>query len=199
MPRHQRDLCRWRGERVRAAVFVDRDGVINEHRADYVKSWGEFVFLPGVFAALRCLAQSSLAVVVVSNQSAVGRGLVSRSELETIHRRMVQEIEREGGRVDDVLYCPHRPGEGCDCRKPRPGLLRRAAARLGLDLSRSFLVGDAQSDVEAALDAGCRPLLVLTGLGKEQLDRMPPRVLAQCHVADDLGAAINWILEGRGT
>ena len=176
------------------AVFLDRDGVINENRDDYVKSWGEFVFLSGVFAPLRQLAESRLAVVVISNQSAVGRGLISRMELDDINRRMTQEIERHGGRVDAVYYCPHHPAAGCDCRKPRPGLILQAAAHLDLDLSHSFLVGDACSDVEAALTAGCQPVLVLTGLGREQLQETPLHLLAQCHVADDLHAAVNWIL-----
>ena len=176
------------------AVFLDRDGVINENRDDYVKSWEEFVFLPGVFAPLRRLAESGFAVVVISNQSAVGRGLISCAELEAIHRRMTQEIERRRGRVDAIYYCPHHPTEGCDCRKPRSGLLLQAAVRLNLELSRSFLVGDAQSDVEVALNAGCQPVLVLTGLGNEQLAQMPPHLAARCHIADDLDAAVTWIL-----
>jgi D-glycero-D-manno-heptose 1,7-bisphosphate phosphatase len=183
---------------VRPAVFLDRDGVINQNRDDYVKSWEEFVFLPQVFPALRRLAASPLAVVVISNQSAVGRGLLSRSELEHIHRRMVAEIESEGGRVDAVYYCPHCPADGCDCRKPRPGLLLQAAAHLDLDLARSFLVGDAQGDVEAALNASCQPALVLTGRGKEQVARIPPPLLARCHVAEDLEAAVTWLLSELG-
>ena len=179
---------------MRPAVFLDRDGVINENRDDYVKSWAEFVFLPGVFAPLRRLAESELAVVVISNLSAVGRGLISCEELETIHRQMIREIEQHGGRVDAVFYCPHHPTEGCDCRKPRPGLLLQAAAHLDLDLSRSFLVGDAQSDVDVALNAGCQPVLVLTGLGEDELAAIPLHLLTSCHVADDLDAAVRWIL-----
>lgn len=183
---------------MRDAVFLDRDGVINENRDDHVKSWREFAFMPGVFTPLRRLAESGLAVVVISNQSAVGRGLISQQELDTIHRQMTREIKRNGGRVDAIHYCPHHPADGCDCRKPRPGLLLRAATRLNLDLSRSFLVGDAQSDLEAALSAGCRPVLVLTGRGRDQLAHIPPNILAQCHVADDLSAATTWILQARG-
>lgn len=183
---------------MRLAVFLDRDGVINENRDDYVKSWEEFVFLPGVFPPLRRLAASGLSVVIVSNQSAVGRGLLSVADLEALHRRMVLEIERRGGRVDAVFYCPHHPAEECECRKPHPGLLLQAAACLDLDLSRSFLVGDARSDVEAALSVGCRPVLVLSGRGREQLTHIPSHLLARCHVADDLNAAVDWIL-GRHT
>lgn len=179
---------------MRAAIFLDRDGVINENRDDYVKSWAEFVFLPGVLRALRRLAESRFAVVVISNQSAVGRKQMDLGALEEIHRQMTQEIARAGGRIDGIFYCPHQPTEDCPCRKPRPGLLQQAAASLGLDLGHSFLVGDAQSDMEAALNAGCQPVLVLTGRGRAQFPHIPPAILARCHVADDLDAAVSWIL-----
>lgn len=182
---------------MRPAVFLDRDGVINENRRDYVRSWAEFSFLPQAFPALRRLAASPFAVVVVSNQSAIGRGLVEQSTVEEIHRRMTRQIEAQGGRLDGVFYCPHRPDEGCDCRKPQPGLLLAAAAALELDLARSFLIGDAESDVLAALNAGCFPLLVRTGLGKEHLASLSPHLLARCHVFADLNEAVDWILDGR--
>ncbi|MDH7487812.1 MAG: D-glycero-beta-D-manno-heptose 1,7-bisphosphate 7-phosphatase [Anaerolineae bacterium] len=174
----------------KAAVFLDRDGVINENRPDYVKTWGEFVFLPGVMESLRRLAQSDLLIVVITNQSAIGRGLVSLEEAKAINHCMVEEIEWAGGRVDGVFMCPHRPDEGCDCRKPRPGLLRQAAEKLDVDLKRSFLVGDALSDVEAARAAGCQPILVLTGRGREQLTQQTQG----CPVVPDLAAAVEHIL-----
>jgi D-glycero-D-manno-heptose 1,7-bisphosphate phosphatase len=152
----------------RPAVFLDRDGVINENRPDHVKSWDEFVFLPGVFEPLRLLARVGRPIVVVSNQAVINRGLVSRETVEGIHRQMCAEIAHHGGRVDAVYYCPHRPDESCECRKPRPGLLLRAASELRLDLARSYFIGDAFSDVEAALAAGCSPVLVLTGRGQGQ-------------------------------
>ncbi len=178
-----------------AAVFLDRDGVINENRADYVKSWEEFAFLPGVFDALCRLAESDLSIIVASNQSAVGRGLVSRDELDTINRTMVDRIHKEGGRIDAVLYCPHRPDENCTCRKPRPGLLLQAAKRFDLNLARSCLVGDAVSDVAAGLAAGCRPILVLTGRGNEELVRLRADGYDGYRVATDLKEAVDWILD----
>jgi len=183
---------------MRRAVFLDRDGVINQNRPDYVKSWAEFAFLPGVFAPLRRLAESDFAVVVISNQSAVGRGLLARQDLEEIHRQMIREIEAAGGRIDAIEVCPHHPAAGCTCRKPQPGLLRQAAVSLDLDLTRSFLVGDARSDVEAALRAGCVPVMVLTGRGRDQLRQMPTELAARCHVAADLAAAVAYILESGG-
>jgi histidinol-phosphate phosphatase family protein len=183
----------------RAAIFLDRDGVINENRADYVKSWEEYRFLPGVFEPLRRLAQSPFAIVVISNQSPINRGILAQSEVEEINRRMIEEIQASGGRVDAVFYCPHRPDENCHCRKPRPGLLLQAAERFELDLSRSYLVGDALSDVEAALAVGCRPILVLTGLGREQLPLLRARGYNGYQVAADLQQAVEWILAAGRT
>jgi len=178
----------------RPAVFLDRDGVINENREDYVKSWDEFVFLPGVFEALRKLAENSWLVVVISNQSAINRGLVSRAIVDEINSRMMEAVERHGGRIEAVLYCPHRPDENCNCRKPRPGLLLEAARRFNIDLSRSYLVGDALSDIAAGLSVGCQSILVLTGRGKEELNRLVREHYIGYHVAADLGEAVGWIL-----
>jgi D-glycero-D-manno-heptose 1,7-bisphosphate phosphatase len=179
---------------LRPAVFLDRDGVINRNRRGYVKSWAEFEFLPGVFGALRWLADTSVAVVTVSNQSAVGRGLLSMEGMVDIHRRMVEGIRQRGGRIDAGSYCPHSPLDGCGCRKPLPGQLIIAADRMGLDLSRSYFVGDAQTDMLAAVAAGSSPVLVLTGRGRRQREAMPPDLLALCHVAEGLMEAVEWIL-----
>ena len=151
------------------AVFIDRDGVICRNRKDHVKSWEEFVFLPGALEALARLAYLDLSVVVITNQAIINRQIVPVKAVEDIHARMVQAIEAAGGRIDRVLYCPHRPDEHCSCRKPQPGLLLKAASELGLDLSRSYLVGDAETDVQAGRAVGCRRYLVLTGRGQRQL------------------------------
>lgn len=148
----------------RTAVFVDRDGVINEERRDYVTRWGEFHFLPGAIQALASLARAGLDVFVITNQSAIHRGITTPQEVRRLHRRMVAAIHGAGGRVRGVYVCPHRPDEECTCRKPQPGLLLRAAAEHGLDLAGCYLIGDKVSDMEAGLTVGCRCLLVLTGL-----------------------------------
>jgi D-glycero-D-manno-heptose 1,7-bisphosphate phosphatase len=179
----------------RAAIFLDRDGVINQNRSDHVKSWGEFAFLPGSLAALARLARLGWPVVVGTNQGAIGRGLVSRAEVDEIHGRMIAEVTAFGGRIDAVLYCPHSPDEACACRKPKPGLLIEAAGRLSLDLSASFLVGDAESDLLAARAAGCAPVMVRTGRGDAEFDAILRRGGGGCPVADDLSAAVDWILE----
>lgn len=172
------------------AIFIDRDGVINRNRDDYVKHWGEFVFLPGVFSALRLLSLSDFWVVVVTNQAAVGRGLISRGSLDAMHARMLNEIRRNGGRVDIVLSCPHRADEGCGCRKPRPGMLHEAERLFDLELEASYLIGDSDSDVQAALSAGVRPWLVNSGLGAAAERRLRSvGIEGYARAVDLLGAA----------
>ncbi len=142
------------------AVFLDRDGVINRRRPDHVKAWEEFEFLPGVLAALASLRSMNTPVVVVTNQGAVGRGLLSAEALGRIHTRMLQAIRAAGGHVEAIYACLHAPAENCRCRKPAPTLLQRASLELGITLPASIMVGDSRSDVEAARAAGCRPVLI---------------------------------------
>jgi D-glycero-D-manno-heptose 1,7-bisphosphate phosphatase len=156
------------GNKKKRAVFLDRDGVINENRHDYVKTWDEFVFLPGAIESLALLSQSEFLVIVISNQSAIYRGLVSGEMVEEINRLMVNTVEKAGARIDGVYFCPHGPGEACDCRKPRPGLLLKAAEEKQIDLTQSFCVGDKLTDIDSGIAAGCRNILVLTGEGEKQ-------------------------------
>ena len=151
------------------AVFLDRDGVICQNRSDHVKSWSEFRFLPGAKNSLAALGRLDLPIIVITNQAIVGRGMVPASVVDDIHRRMVAEVETHGGRIDRVVYCPHRPEDRCDCRKPEPGMLRQVAEEMGIDLSRSYLVGDAVTDLVAGQQVGCQLYLVLTGRGLQQL------------------------------
>jgi len=177
---------------VRAAVFLDRDGVIIENRSDYVKSWDEVRFLPQAFEALRRLGQSSYAVVLVTNQSVVGRRIIPLDRAVEINRRVVAEIEAVGGRVDAAYLCPHHPEDGCSCRKPAPGMLLRAAEELELDLARSYAIGDAASDLEAARLAGAQGILVLTGRGNDELASMEGGPSGP--VVADLKAAVDYLL-----
>jgi len=150
------------------AIFLDRDGVICENRPDHVKNWSEFEFLPGVKKSLATLSQLDLPIIIVTNQAVIGRGMVTVETLEDVHRRMVAEIAAHGGRIDRVIYCPHRSEDECDCRKPKPGMLLQAAAEMGIDLTQSYLIGDAAADIQAGQQVGCRTFLVLTGRGVEQ-------------------------------
>ena len=154
---------------LRPAIFLDRDGVIVENRDEYVLSWDDVVFIPSALEALNKLAASDFAVVVVTNQAAVGRGLMSRADAQVINTHIQSEVFRAGGRLDAVYMCPHHPDEDCVCRKPKPGLLFRAADDLGLDLSQSWMIGDALTDLQAGQAAGVlNSLLVLTGRGAAQ-------------------------------
>ena len=156
----------------RAAVFLDRDGTINEQMG-YINHLSRFVLLPGVVAAIRRLNQAGVPVVVVTNQSGLARGYFPPALLDQVHAEMRQRLAEGGARVDGVYVCPHHPEareeryrRACGCRKPRPGLLERAARELGLDLARSYMVGDRYSDVATGAAAGCRTVLVLTGYGR---------------------------------
>ena len=151
------------------AIFLDRDGVICENRSDHVKKWQEFRFLPGAIASLVTLSKLGLPIVVVTNQAAINRGLVSTDVVEDIHQRMMDEVAACGGRIDRVFFCPHRPDQPCNCRKPEPGMLLQAAEEMKLDLAGSYMVGDAATDLLAGQRMGCRTFLVLTGRGIEQL------------------------------
>jgi len=176
------------------AIFLDRDGVICENRSDHVKSWQEFEFLPEAKRSLAALSQLNLPIVVVTNQAIVNRGLASASAVEDIHRRMVAEITAIGGRIDRIIYCPHRPEDKCACRKPEPGMLLQAAQEMGIDLANSYFVGDAATDMMAARKVGCQSFLVLTGRGFQQLVPALRSVGNQFTVSRDLmGAATDII------
>lgn len=178
------------------AIFLDRDGVICKNRSDHVKSWAEFEFLPGVKESLAVLSRLDLPLIVVTNQAAIGRELMTVELLEDLHQRMVAEIAAHGGRIDRIMYCPHRPEDGCDCRKPKPGMLLQAAAEMGIDLTHSYLVGDAATDIQAGQQVGCHTILVLTGRGVEQL--IPTFHFTGGHlltIARDLKEAADYILK----
>jgi D-glycero-D-manno-heptose 1,7-bisphosphate phosphatase len=142
---------------------LDRDGVVNRELGRFVPLWEEFEFLPGVLLAFQRLAALGIPVVVVSNQSAIGRGWVARQEVDVIHGRMVDAIRSAGGRIDEVLICPHAPGAGCACRKPQPGMLVEAARKHRFELRRALMVGDSLRDVQAARAAGAMAVLVHSG------------------------------------
>lgn len=179
---------------MRRAVFIDRDGVICHNRNDHVKSWEEFTFLPGAVGALVRLARLDWPVVIITNQAVINRGIMPVEAVEDINARMVRAIEAAGGRIDRVMYCPHRPDEHCTCRKPQPGMLLMAADDLGLDLSQSYLIGDAETDIQAGRAVGCHRYLVLTGRGRRQLIRCLIHGKLDFAVKSNLGAAVNVIL-----
>ncbi len=173
------------------ALFLDRDGVIIENCPNYVRTWQDVSILPGALEALASLSATPYKIVIITNQSAIGRGLLPLETAHEINQRLVQIIAQAGGRVDGVYLCPHAPQEHCACRKPQPGLLLQAAQALSLDLSRSTLVGDAWSDLQAGRAAGVpQRILLRTGRGHDQLLLPPSPGLGDFQVCDDLHAAL---------
>jgi len=182
---------------VRPAVFLDRDGVIIENRASYIRRCEEIAFIPGALQALARLRSSPYKVVIVTNQSVVGRGLISLDLAEEINREVVAQIERAGGRVDGAYLCPHAPDVGCQCRKPRPGMILQAARELQIDLPGSVIVGDALSDLLAGQEAGVgRWAMVRTGRGEGQSQLPIPPVLEPIRLYNDLSAVIAELVQG---
>lgn len=177
---------------VRPAVFLDRDGTIVVERY-YLADPDGVELVPGAASALRSLAAAGYALVVVTNQSGIARGLYGEEEFRAVQRRIEDLLERDGVRLDGVYHCPHHPDYTgpCDCRKPAPGLFRRAARELGLDLARSICIGDRLKDVVPARDLGCAGgILVRTGYGEEQAPDAPEWV----RIEPDLPAAARAVL-----
>ncbi len=177
------------------AIFLDRDGVLIENRDDHVREWSHVQPSPEAFQALALPGLENYCVVIVTNQSAVGRGLMTLETAQEINTRLLMDIRALGGRLDGIFMCPHAPDEGCTCRKPRPGLLLQAAHDLHLDLASSWMVGDAWSDLLAGQAAGVHQAILLrTGRGRQQLELTPPGELREYLVSDHLSAAFKEIL-----
>ncbi len=144
----------------RGAIFLDRDGVINYEKRDYVKNVSEFKFIEGAIEGVGVLSTLALPIVIITNQSAVGRGLLTLQELNKIHTYMTEKIQENGGELTTVYFCPHTPEEHCDCRKPKIGLFRQAEIDLQISLESSWFFGDKPSDEQAGKAAGCKTVLI---------------------------------------
>jgi D-glycero-D-manno-heptose 1,7-bisphosphate phosphatase len=180
---------------VQNVIFLDRDGVINRDSADYVKSWEEFEFLPGSLDAMAALTRAGYALIVITNQSIIGRGMVPPAVLEEMFRRMRGEIEGAGGRILDIYFCPHRPDENCDCRKPEPGMIFQAKSAHGIHLPRTVMIGDNIKDVLCGQNAGCgATILVRSGCGRQAEKELASIQVSPTLVVDDLSAAADMIL-----
>lgn len=158
-------------------VILDRDGTINEDRDDYVKSVDEWTPVPGALEAIARLNHNGWHTVVASNQSGIGRGLFDMATLNAMHAKMHQMLAKHGGRIDAVFFCPHTPEDGCDCRKPMPGLFRQIGERFAVDLADVPVVGDVLRDLQAGVAVGCEPHLVRTG--KAAPERMSDAQVAE--------------------
>jgi D-glycero-D-manno-heptose 1,7-bisphosphate phosphatase len=176
-------------------VFLDRDGVINRDSPDYIKCVEEFEFLPGSLEALCRLNAEGFSCIVVTNQTAPARGLMTLETLEAIHRRLSAAVAAAGGRILEVFICPHLPDADCSCRKPKPGLLNAARRKHGIDFSSAAMIGDSAKDIECAQIAGVRTtVLVLTGNGEKAARELAAKGIRPDFTAQDLHRAVDWIV-----
>jgi D-glycero-D-manno-heptose 1,7-bisphosphate phosphatase len=173
-------------------VILDRDGVINYDSEHFVKSAAEWKAIPGSLEAIAKLNQAGYKVVIATNQSGIGRGLFDMDTLNAMHEKMHRAVQNVGGRIDAIFYCPHSADSNCKCRKPKPGMLERISACFNTELGSVYAIGDSLRDLQAAVSAGARPVLVLTGKGKftQAEDEIPEGTL----VFTDLAEAVSHIL-----
>lgn len=173
------------------AIFLDRDGVIIENRSTYVRSWNDVAIYGQALTALARIKSSPYKIFIVTNQSAIGRGIISLDTVLEINHQLLKVIQQTGGRIDEIFLCPHAPQDHCECRKPKPGLILQAARAYPLDLNRSILIGDALSDILAAQAAGIpQKALVRTGLGTQQDIPATLLDLGQLRIYDTLDQAL---------
>lgn len=172
-------------------VFLDRDGTL-VREVGYGHRLEDYELLAGVPAALARLGEAGFHLAIVTNQSGIGRGIFGWEDFERFHGRLLADLRAAGISIERTYICPHRPDDGCACRKPRPGLLHRARDELGASLAESWVVGDHAKDVELAANAGCRSVLVLTGHGARE--REEPGAATAAAVEPDLAAAVERIL-----
>ncbi|RLJ04029.1 MAG: D,D-heptose 1,7-bisphosphate phosphatase [Candidatus Aenigmatarchaeota archaeon] len=187
---------------MRPAVFIDRDGTINEQRG-YINHISQFVLLPGVGKAISLLNKNNHTVVLTSNQSGVARGYFPIQLVKEIHELMAQNLAKDNAYIDRIYFCPHHPdgvvpeySRKCDCRKPNTGFIKKAKAELDIEMETSYVIGDRLLDIEFAHNANLPGILVLTGYGKGELKySMPHKSITPVYVAKDLLSAVKWILE----
>ena len=178
-----------------SVVVLDRDGVINEDSADFIKTPAEWHALPGSLEAIARLHRAGITVVVATNQSGVGRGLFSVDTLWDIHRKMLGEVSEAGGYIVRIFFCLHAPHEDCDCRKPKPGLLYQAAEYLACGLENMIVIGDSARDLQSAVTVGATPILVRTGKGSAtEKVLVDEEDFKDLEVYDDLSGAVDALL-----
>ena len=170
------------------AVFLDRDGTIARD-VHYCRGIEEFEILPHVPEAIRLLNQHGFKIAIVTNQSGVARGYFTEETLLQIHQHMKRELAKHGACLDAILYCPHHPADKCQCRKPKPGLLLKAAGELGVNLKKAFLIGDKGTDIETGKAVGCRTILLSPANEAQNISAQPD------YIADNMLNAVHWIIE----
>nr|WP_276583556.1 D-glycero-beta-D-manno-heptose 1,7-bisphosphate 7-phosphatase [Pseudomonas sp. RIT-PI-S] len=175
-------------------IILDRDGVINQDSDAYIKTVEEWIPIPGSIEAIARLSQAGWTVAVATNQSGIARGYYSLATLDAMHARLRERVAEEGGEVGLIVYCPHGPDEGCDCRKPKAGMLHTIARHYGVALPGLWFVGDSRSDLAAAVTVNAQPILVKTGKGTQTaVGTLPPGTLQ----FDDLAAVARALLNSN--
>lgn len=172
-------------------LILDRDGVINHDSDAYIKTLEEWIPLPGAVEAIAQLSKAGWTVAVATNQSGLARGYYPESVLDSMHARLRELVAEQGGELGLVVHCPHGPDDGCDCRKPKPGMLKAIAAHYDTDLAGVWFVGDSRGDLDAALAVDCQPVLVKTGKGEKTLGKPLPQGTL---IFDDLAAVAAQLL-----
>lgn len=183
------------GEKMSNSKFVllDRDGIIFKYRRDqYVNTTADIEYIDDALNSLKKLTDSGFKIIVISNQAGVGKGLMSLENLEAITIKLLSDVKTAGSKIEEIYYCIHKTDENCECRKPKPGLIYKAAEKYNINLSKTFLVGDNESDIEAGKNAGCKTILVLTGNASlksfDELKTKPD------FIEENLSAAVNRII-----
>lgn len=176
-------------------VFLDRDGVINQDSPFYIKSPEEFHFIDKSPEAIALLCQQGCDIILITNQSAVGRGMITRQTLSAIFDKLTAGVLAAGGAIKDIFFCPHVPDKGCRCRKPEAGLIEKAVDTYGMDLSQSVMVGDSAKDILCGMAAGCgHTILVATGNGEKAKNAVAEQGITPDYFARDLYDASQWII-----
>ena len=179
-------------------VILGRDGILNVYREDHVKSPDEWEPIPNALEAVARLNHAGWHTVVATNQAGIGRGMIDMASINAVHQRMMQRLHEVGGRLDAVFFCPHTPEDNCDCRKPKPGLMKQIAQRYGIELRTVPMVADTLRDLQAARAAGCEPHLVRTGRAAALTDAQVVEIVQQVpttEVHDDLSDFVDFLLE----
>jgi D-glycero-D-manno-heptose 1,7-bisphosphate phosphatase len=173
-------------------AFLDRDGTIIEEK-DFIKTPVEIEFLPGSIEAIKLLKESGYKIIVISNQSGIGRGILTEEMVKKVNRSFIDRLKKENAEIDALYFCPHSPENNCDCRKPETGLIKRAMVEHKLDLKDAIVIGDKWSDVELGKNIGAKTVLVLTGYGKKEAEKAKVSQLQPDFIANDLHDAVDWL------
>ena len=176
------------------AVFLDRDGTINTE-VDYLKSVKDLRLIKNTAKAIRILNQNQIKVIIVTNQSGISRGLFSIDDLENVHNELKRRLHRKGAYIDAIYYCPHHPDDECSCRKPKSGMFKLAAKDFDLKLNKCYIIGDKLTDIKAANNISAKGILVKTGYGGTEVNRIEKEDIIPDYIADNLYEAVKWIIK----